>query len=70
MTHMTDCGNSFAAGATNASATDCNMPCSGDSSEYCGAGDRLNVYWSGAESSSGPITVQSVGSWTSLGCYK
>ena len=46
------------------------MPCSADSSEYCGAGNRLNVYWSGAKSPPPPITVQSIGNWTSLGCYR
>ena len=46
------------------------MPCSGNSAEYCGAGDLLNVYWSGAQPPAAPITVQNVGNWTSLGCYK
>ncbi|KAI9462093.1 copper radical oxidase-like protein [Boletus coccyginus] len=65
------CGNSFAAGATNVSTSNCNMACSGNSAEYCGAGNLLNVYWSGTQpsTSAGPITVQSVDSWTSLGCY-
>ncbi|KAG9312684.1 WSC-domain protein [Chiua virens] len=63
------CGNSFTAGATNVSSTDCDMTCAGDSTEYCGASDRLNVYWSGANPPPPPITVPSVGSWVSLGCY-
>ncbi|KAF8129080.1 copper radical oxidase-like protein [Boletus edulis] len=63
------CGNSFTSGATNVSLSECNMPCSGNSAELCGAGNRLNVYWSGAQPPSGPVTVQNVGNWTSLGCY-
>ncbi|KIJ67360.1 copper radical oxidase [Hydnomerulius pinastri MD-312] len=63
------CGNTFAAGATNVSSSDCNMPCTGNSSEYCGAGNRLNVFYSGALPPAGPITVPNVGNWTSLGCY-
>lgn len=39
----TVCGNTISNGATPA-ASGCNMVCAGDSSEYCGGGDRLNVY--------------------------
>lgn len=39
------CGNELAAGSVWApSQNDCSMSCAGNSSEYCGAGDRLNVY--------------------------
>lgn len=38
------CGNSFAAGSTQAPATDCSMACTGNKFEYCGAGNRLSVY--------------------------
>lgn len=67
---LADCGNSFAAGSTSVSLSQCNMPCSGNSAEFCGAGNLLNVYWSGAQPPSGPITVPSVGNWVSLGCYR
>ena len=36
------CGN--AAPTVAAPATDCNMPCAGDSTKLCGAGNRLNVW--------------------------
>lgn len=41
-----DCGNTISNGGTLASAglSDCNMACSGNSSEYCGAGNRLDMY--------------------------
>ncbi|OCL02176.1 copper radical oxidase [Glonium stellatum] len=36
-------------GATLQPESDCNMPCSGNSSEICGAGDRLTYYtWGGS----------------------
>ncbi|KAF2119334.1 hypothetical protein BDV96DRAFT_343140 [Lophiotrema nucula] len=38
------CGSTINAGSANQTATDCNMVCAGNSSEYCGAGNRLNVY--------------------------
>ncbi|CAG8958428.1 hypothetical protein HYFRA_00011105 [Hymenoscyphus fraxineus] len=41
------CGNTIAASATQATAGDCNMPCAGNSTETCGGGNRVNVYWSG-----------------------
>jgi hypothetical protein len=55
---------------TNASLSDCNMPCKGNSSETCGAGNRLNVFWSGAAPPPSPVTLASTGNWTSMGCYK
>lgn len=38
------CGNSFGTGSTEAPAGDCTMTCAGDSSQFCGAGNRLSVY--------------------------
>lgn len=38
------CGNTMAASATLKPDSDCNMICAGDKWEYCGAGNRLNVY--------------------------
>lgn len=38
------CADSLAAGAAWANQNDCSMPCAGNASQYCGAGDRLNVY--------------------------
>ena len=37
------CGLDFAAGSGPANLTDCNMPCAGNSSEFCGGPNRLNV---------------------------
>ncbi|KAH7906672.1 copper radical oxidase-like protein [Hygrophoropsis aurantiaca] len=63
------CGNFIANGATNVTISDCNMACTGKASELCGAGNRLDIFWSGAAPPAAPIIVPSVGNWTSLGCY-
>ncbi|OAP63261.1 hypothetical protein AYL99_02488 [Fonsecaea erecta] len=38
------CGITLAAGAVNASATDCSMTCNNNQTEYCGGPNRLNMY--------------------------
>ncbi|KAK3308814.1 uncharacterized protein B0T15DRAFT_411620 [Chaetomium strumarium] len=38
------CGNELAAGAEEAPAGDCSMPCAGDEGQVCGSGNRLSVY--------------------------
>ncbi|KAH7925711.1 copper radical oxidase-like protein [Leucogyrophana mollusca] len=63
------CGNFIEGGATNVTTSDCNMACTGDTSEFCGAGNRLDIFYSGAQPPASPITVPSVGNWMSLGCY-
>ena len=47
--------------------TDCNMPCSGNSSEICGGSSRLSVY--NLTSYVPPTTVRAVGSYVYEGCY-
>lgn len=66
----TDCGNYFSSGATNASSSDCDMACTGNAGEFCGAGNRLDIFWSGVQPPAPPILVPSVGNWSLLGCYK
>jgi hypothetical protein len=65
-----DCGNILSNGGTNALATSCNSPCTGNAAEICGAGGFLNLYWSGKQPPPPPVTAPSVGLWKSLGCYK
>ncbi|MCJ1369596.1 hypothetical protein MMC20_000808 [Loxospora ochrophaea] len=77
-------GNSLGAGSANVSASDCSMACAGNSSEACGAGDRLQLYQqtsSATGSSTGSATstsatptptgpvVASVPGYSFLGCY-
>ncbi|KAI0808290.1 hypothetical protein C8Q74DRAFT_1189458 [Fomes fomentarius] len=63
------CGNAIENGGTNATLADCNLPCAGDATEFCGAGNRLSVYWNGVQPPPPPVTVPSVGDWQSLGCF-
>jgi WSC domain len=65
------CGNAFSAGTTSASESDCNMPCPGNSTEACGAGNRLSIY-----SNLANVTIQSpptlpltVGAYSRMGCW-
>lgn len=43
------CGNAIIGGAS-ASTADCSMPCVGNKYEFCGAGNRLDVYFNAASS--------------------
>lgn len=77
------CGNSLNAGSALATdQDDCNMPCPANTTQYCGAGDRLNVYslvsGSGVNSVTHfsmkyaePLQVgnSSIGIWNYVGCY-
>ncbi|OCK76050.1 heme peroxidase, partial [Lepidopterella palustris CBS 459.81] len=38
------CGATLATTSTNQTSTDCSFTCAGNSSEYCGAGNRINIY--------------------------
>lgn len=55
-----DCGNTLLNGAviSPGGISDCSMTCSGNSSEFCGAGNRLDVYKQGYKGST--ATVSSV----------
>ncbi|RDW59493.1 WSC-domain-containing protein [Coleophoma cylindrospora] len=52
------CGSTLLAGAT-AALTDCSMVCSGNTTEYCGAGLRLNLYQRSSTSTSSTRTSSS-----------
>jgi len=83
---VTDCGNAISNGGVIAPGgiSDCNMLCAGNSSEYCGAGNRLDVYQATGKGSGGTTTsappatttpaggpqhVSKVGAYTWAGCY-
>ncbi|KAI9776670.1 MAG: hypothetical protein M1835_005454, partial [Candelina submexicana] len=76
------CGNALSAGSIPATDNGCSMTCAGNSSEYCGGGNRLNMYrkssttsTTGGSSASatptphGPAIVQTIGAYTFQGCY-
>lgn len=64
------CGNGITNNGTEAAAGDCNMPCAGDATQVCGAGDRLSVVSKGPPVAIlPPAPAQTVGNWTYQGCY-
>ncbi|GAB7357018.1 hypothetical protein MBLNU459_g7845t2 [Dothideomycetes sp. NU459] len=78
------CGNTINAGSVSVTVSDCNMVCGGNATEYCGAGNRLDMYSLGnattttstttssstsSATTSGPVTVQTVGVYSYIGCY-
>lgn len=64
------CGNSIVNGGTPISASKCNMACAGNSSEFCGGPNALNVYNNtAAVSKPAPVITSQIGNWTSIGCY-
>jgi hypothetical protein len=60
------CGNALAASSNETDLADCNVPCSGDASEYCGASNRLNLYYSNM--TAGPSQPITVGNYSWYGC--
>ncbi|PQE05183.1 WSC domain-containing protein [Rutstroemia sp. NJR-2017a BBW] len=66
------CDNALRNGPSTASQASCNMPCSGNSTEMCGAGNILSIYSKGNFTVyKAPVTQISnlPGGWTYQGCY-
>lgn len=42
--YIPDCDNIIHSPGAPANAADCNMHCTGNAAEFCGAGDRINIY--------------------------
>ncbi|KEQ91797.1 hypothetical protein AUEXF2481DRAFT_50439, partial [Aureobasidium subglaciale EXF-2481] len=63
-----ECWCANTAPSTSTKATDCNMPCAGDNTQTCGAGNRLSVYvdntWTNKFSAR-----PSYGNWNLMACY-
>ncbi|MCJ1290153.1 hypothetical protein MMC34_001689 [Xylographa carneopallida] len=53
------CGSSISSTATTASDSSCNMLCTGNKKEFCGAGSLLNVYFNNPNSVAGNGQVDS-----------
>jgi hypothetical protein len=51
------CGNSLHSSSSEAPAEDCNMVCGGDPTEFCGAGNRLELYSTTATRTSSSATA-------------
>ncbi|KAF3021530.1 hypothetical protein E8E14_012464 [Neopestalotiopsis sp. 37M] len=63
------CGNSIDSGSEDAAITDCNMPCSGDVTEYCGAGNRIEVYVTTVTPTASLAREPTVSPYARLGCF-
>ncbi|KAJ7689677.1 copper radical oxidase [Mycena rosella] len=66
------CGNELIEGAVPAAQSDCNMACGGNSTQACGAGNRLSVYSTTQNITILPVPVPQnssiPGSWSYQGC--
>lgn len=49
--------------------SDCNMPCNGNTTETCGAGNRLTVFLYNSSTPLGPPTNPGPNGYGSIGCY-
>ncbi|KAI1391221.1 heme peroxidase [Hypoxylon trugodes] len=66
------CGNSLDSTSESANLTDCNMVCGGDSTEYCGDSNRLELYSTTASQTAPTATLApkpTVSPYTRVGCY-
>ncbi|KAJ7693927.1 WSC domain-containing protein [Mycena rosella] len=59
------CDQALQDSGTLTSEGNCDMPCSGNSNELCGAGNFVDVYWNGIL----PVAPQNVGPWEYKGCF-
>ncbi|KAJ6479618.1 copper radical oxidase [Mycena sanguinolenta] len=66
------CGTELIEGATKAPESDCNMGCGGNTTEACGAGNRMSVYSTNKNVTILPVPVPQnssiPGSWSYQGC--
>ncbi|KAF9881256.1 wsc domain containing protein [Colletotrichum karsti] len=65
------CGNSLDPSSTSAPLGDCSFACSGDSTEYCGAGNRIELYSTTAtrSSTSTPAPTATLAHTPTIGQY-
>ena len=67
------CGNSILNGGAKTADSDCSSPCTGDSTQKCGAGDRMSIVSKGTPTVDQPPTAQTGGfngDWTYQGCVE
>ncbi|KAI9756906.1 MAG: hypothetical protein M4579_003660 [Chaenotheca gracillima] len=70
------CGNNLGIGSVPTAIDECDMACSGNGSEYCGAANRLNVYEHNVTDTGdtavppgGPSILSTVGSYSYVDCH-
>ncbi|KAG8421748.1 hypothetical protein J3458_003596 [Metarhizium acridum] len=62
------CGSFLADSSKTAPLEECNMPCSGDKYEYCGASSRLELYQNPNVTTGNPEQPAAVGNYVLVGC--
>ncbi|KAI9158687.1 WSC domain-containing protein [Paramyrothecium foliicola] len=62
------CGDYLATSSESAPLEDCSMTCSGDASEFCGAGNRLELYMDPNATGGPPEQPAAAGDFVWLGC--
>ncbi|EQL00096.1 WSC domain containing protein [Ophiocordyceps sinensis CO18] len=62
------CGSFVGAGTQAAPLAECNMPCAGDSYQYCGASNRLELYMNANATGGQPEQPAAVGNYVLVGC--
>ncbi|KAK7054111.1 WSC domain-containing protein, partial [Favolaschia claudopus] len=60
------CDHALQSPGTLTSTSNCNKACGGASTEFCGAGNFIDVYWNGTPPPTSPLQV---GTWTYSGCF-
>ncbi|KOS18481.1 putative fungistatic metabolite [Escovopsis weberi] len=67
------CGNTLAKSSGEAPIADCNIPCGGDATEFCGAGNRLELYSTTATQPPAPTgtlaPVPTISPYVLVGCW-
>jgi hypothetical protein len=73
---LADCGTSLKMSRNQTDAGDCNAQCSGNATQSCGAGNRLQVYFNPPKPiaasfpvASAPANVGDADRWKYIGCY-
>lgn len=69
------CGDVIRASSTEAPLADCDMACAGDDTQFCGSGNRLELYSTTATVTSASPTAtlvhpSTVGAYSLVGCWK
>jgi hypothetical protein len=63
------CGSAINSPSVKAKEAECNMKCSGDSSQTCGGGNRMNVYAKGPLTSNTMVRCHFAPKWTEVTNY-
>ncbi|KAL8963334.1 MAG: hypothetical protein Q9183_005024, partial [Haloplaca sp. 2 TL-2023] len=60
------CGNTLQQGSVQAPLSECNKPCPGNKAQFCGAGNRLNVYHFGSTTTTSTVSSSTTSTSSSM----